>query len=66
MYIISGIFIWHGMVCLVEVGERHQTLDYSRLAVKAFGPHGDKFVDGAIIIYGLGEHKITCILYYVI
>jgi amino acid permease len=50
MLTISAVFIWVGLVALVECGSAHAKYDFSELGKFAFGTFGERLVDGCIVV----------------
>jgi amino acid permease len=53
-FAVCTVFIWLGLVLLIESGEAIKTLDYSELAKAAFGRTGEIIVDALIIMNNFG------------
>lgn len=54
MFVISAVFIWTGIVALIECGEEHKKLDYSELAKYAFPSWGELIIDAMIVLNNFG------------
>lgn len=60
MFLIASVFIWLGIVCLVESGVKSKIYDYSELAHFYFGELGEKIVDISIVIGNFGALLSYC------
>jgi len=54
MFAVAAIFIWLGLVTLVEVGTSLNIMDYGSVASFTFGAFGEWIVEFAICIYSIG------------
>lgn len=54
MFVVASIFIWIGIVALIDCGIKTGQTDYSQLALRVFGKYGEMLVDVSIVIGNFG------------
>ncbi len=54
LFAVAGLFIWLGLISLVQCGIEYRKLDYSSLAKSAFGDVGEYIIDIVIVLNTFG------------